>query len=192
MLGPKTAPVELALGPATALIGVQFAPGGAYPFLRSLLHALADGASRSTPLGRAPPRCPRRWPGCPGCGTGSRREGRPVVRRALGLLGAARTPASVRRAAADLGISPRHLARLFLAEVGVPPKLCARLMRFQRVVRLLGRRPRAPSGELVGAGGYYDQAHLIREFRAFAGLSPDAYRRGAQRVRIVQYGRPVA
>jgi AraC-like DNA-binding protein len=71
--------------------------------------------------------------------------------------------------AAELGCSRRHLAARFGEEVGLPPKTVARLLRFGRAARLLGS---AGLAEVAFDCGYYDQAHLNRDFREFAGVSP--------------------
>ena len=75
-----------------------------------------------------------------------------------------------------LGRSRRHLAVRFREQVGLPPKTVARIMRFDRAVALLGR-PEFRLAEVAFECGYYDQAHLNREFREFAGTSPAAFAR---------------
>jgi AraC-like DNA-binding protein len=92
--------------------------------------------------------------------------------------------------AAETGWSDRHLRGRFRAEIGLSPKEAARVIRFDRSRRLLGRRARAGGRpDLAGlavAGGYYDQAHLDREFGALAGCSPTAWL--AEEFRNVQDG----
>jgi transcriptional regulator GlxA family with amidase domain len=67
----------------------------------------------------------------------------------------------------------------FTQQIGVTPKTAARLVRFERLARV--RHDRAPRWDEVAAeGGYADQAHLIRDFRAFSGATPAAY---AERMR---------
>jgi AraC-like DNA-binding protein len=75
-----------------------------------------------------------------------------------------------------LGRSRRHLASRFREQVGLTPKTVARIFRFERAVALL-RRADVPLAELAFECGYYDQAHLNRDFREFAGRSPVAYAR---------------
>jgi AraC-like DNA-binding protein len=70
-----------------------------------------------------------------------------------------------------VGRSRRHLARRFREEIGLPPKTVARIMRFEHAVSLLGRRD-APLAEVAFECGYYDQAHMNRDFREFAGAPP--------------------
>jgi AraC-like DNA-binding protein len=78
--------------------------------------------------------------------------------------------------AEDLGWSRKRLIGRFREHVGVAPKLYARLLRFQAAVETL----RSARGEVDLAGlaldcGYYDQPHLNRDFRAFAGTTPTAF-----------------
>ena len=69
-----------------------------------------------------------------------------------------------------VGRSRRHLATRFREQVGLPPKTVARIFRFRRALELLG----SGSGfaDLAYECGYFDQAHLNRDFRQFAGTSP--------------------
>jgi AraC-like DNA-binding protein len=71
----------------------------------------------------------------------------------------------------DLGLSERAFERRFLAQVGFTPVRYRRLARFRSVLRLhaAGLRDWAA---LAATTGFSDQAHLVRDFRAFAGLTP--------------------
>lgn len=94
----------------------------------------------------------------------------PRVVAATRLLAAGRVPAT-RSVAQELGISPRHLARLFRSTVGLPPKTFSRIMRFQSVLRL--RRERGWDwADIAAECGYSDQPHLIREMREFSFRTP--------------------
>lgn len=73
--------------------------------------------------------------------------------------------------AETLGLTPRSLQRLFARQVGISPKLLARIVRFQRV--FAARRDDPGSFARVAAQcGYSDQSHLVRDFRDFAGMPP--------------------
>jgi AraC-like DNA-binding protein len=88
--------------------------------------------------------------------------------RLVGTHGAA----TVEALAAEIGWSRRHLFARFREHTGLPPKVFARILRFQRAAALLAD-PRGPSlCEIALDCGYYDQAHLNRDFRAFAGRTP--------------------
>lgn len=84
------------------------------------------------------------------------------------------TSANVNTVAADLGVSERHLRRVFLETVGVSPKAFARLTRFHRALRAAREDARASWARIAAAAGYYDQAHLNAEFRTIAGVTPRA------------------
>jgi AraC-like DNA-binding protein len=85
--------------------------------------------------------------------------------------------------AAELGCSRKHLAARFREHVGLPPKLLARMMRFRHASDLIDTAG-GSLAELAAACGYYDQAHLDRDFRDFAGTTPTSY--VAERVTSVQ------
>lgn len=76
--------------------------------------------------------------------------------------------------ARELQCSPRHLIALFRDHVGVPPKQAARLVRFDRLVSRLRARVPVAWADLAAELGYADQAHLVREFRRFTGITPTA------------------
>jgi AraC-like DNA-binding protein len=86
----------------------------------------------------------------------------------------------VESVAERLGVTARHLRRAFTESVGIGPKEFARTVRLQRAVRTAGT---ASDWARVAAGaGYYDQAHLIADFRELVGLTPSAFvRRGDDR-----------
>jgi AraC-like DNA-binding protein len=79
------------------------------------------------------------------------------------------------RMAEEIGISHKHLLREFDRCVGLTPKTFARLCAFQRVIQSVGHRVEVEWADTATKCGYYDQAHLIHEFRAFSGLTPATY-----------------
>jgi len=81
---------------------------------------------------------------------------------------------SVSAVAAELGVSERHLRRVFQEAVGVNPKEFAQLSRFRRALHAARSAEPANWASIACAAGYYDQAHLIAEFRAIAGVTPRA------------------
>ena len=80
--------------------------------------------------------------------------------------------ADIRALADELGCSHRHLIALFRDQVGVTPKLLARIVRFENVLAHLREDTPASFAELAAACGYHDQSHLTRDVRQFAGVSP--------------------
>jgi AraC-like DNA-binding protein len=81
--------------------------------------------------------------------------------------------------AAEIGCSRKHLSVRFKREFGMAPKLFARVLRFQRALALLGDRTAVNWAQLADFCGYADQAHLSRDFSAFAGAPPGAFLRRA-------------
>ena len=77
------------------------------------------------------------------------------------------------------GRSARTLERRFAREVGLAPKLFARVIRFQRVLEHIEKNAPVDWARLALDAGYFDQAHLIRDFRTFAETTPERYRREA-------------
>jgi AraC-like DNA-binding protein len=95
--------------------------------------------------------------------------------RKLALAAAERlTRANVNAVAVDLGISERHLRRLFHENFGLGPKGFAKLARFHRALRAAREDAHESWAAIAAAAGYYDQAHLIADFRAIAGVTPRA------------------
>lgn len=83
----------------------------------------------------------------------------------------------------ESGYSHRTFISLFRREVGLPPKLYARVLRFHAMLKRLEANPAIDWSELALEAGYSDQAHFSREFRQFAGVTPEQYRRIAPAAR---------
>lgn len=90
--------------------------------------------------------------------------------------------------AAEIGWSRRHLGERFRREYGVSPKQTARVMRFERSHRLLRRADRPAPADVAARCGYFDQAHLTREWRKLAGCPPTVWL--AEELPSVQDGTP--
>ena len=84
--------------------------------------------------------------------------------------------ARVSSLAEELGWSRKRLVARFREQIGLPPKAVARLLRFERARSLVGRMSWA---DLAFACGFSDQSHLISEFRAFTGRTPETFRQDA-------------
>jgi AraC-like DNA-binding protein len=98
---------------------------------------------------------------------------------AVTLLTAAPTR-PIARIAADLGVSHGHLDRAFRRVVGFGPRTLARILRLRRLLAALHHAGRGLHGpvawtRLAADLGWYDQAHLIRDFKRFTGVTPSAY-----------------
>lgn len=172
------------------IVGVHFKPGGARSILGVPLGQLANEHADLELLWGTPARALRERLGE---AAGTQQRFRLVEKQLLERLaphsGANRVVAAaiqrlvhqhraVTEVAGELGISCRRFIELFTAEVGMTPKLYARVQRFQGA--LACARTATPDwAELALRCGYCDQSHLIREFVSFSGFSPtEALRHG--------------
>ncbi|WP_444949562.1 AraC family transcriptional regulator [Micromonospora ureilytica] len=179
--------------------GVQFRPGGFHAFWQRPVSELT-GRRVPLPTGRLT------HPGFPVCSGGPagpptsaasdnercraldtlltawRPEPDPVAEEAVRLAEAIRTDRTVLRVddfAARHDVPVRRLQRLFMEYVGVGPKWVIRRYRLQEAVEQAGGGPMSWAG-LAADLGYSDQAHLVRDFTAVAGVSPAAYARSVR------------
>jgi AraC-like DNA-binding protein len=92
------------------------------------------------------------------------------VQRAIEAMTISHGDVDIDWAADQASMSARQFRRRCLEETGLTPKHLARVLRFRRACQLAER------GEswlrVAAEAGYFDQAHLIRDFREFAGVSP--------------------
>jgi AraC-like DNA-binding protein len=174
-----------------SMVGVHFKPGGAFPFLGALASELTDAHADLADLwGRQAnqlrerlyeaiaPRDRfqimeqvlmnrlRRSP-----------KGRLAVAVALNAFGPYGTAASVRDVARDVSICQRRFRKVFAAQVGLNPKVFCRILRFQRARTLANQIEKPEWARIASACGYFDQSHLINDFRQFSGFTPAEYLR---------------
>lgn len=105
-----------------------------------------------------------------------------VAAGVVGMVSVSGGRISIRDLVDQSGIGERRMERIFAKHVGVSPKVFARIVRFNGVVRNIES---ADSADLLDAAlsfGYYDQPHMILEFREFAGTSPLQYFRATHRL----------
>jgi AraC-like DNA-binding protein len=102
-------------------------------------------------------------------------HGLDLVEHTGGHLETSKGAAPVAALADAAGVSGNHLATQFKSHVGVTPKRVARIYRFAHLILSAdARRPVDWSG-LAQTLGYFDQAHLSREFKDFTGHTPTDY-----------------
>jgi AraC-like DNA-binding protein len=104
------------------------------------------------------------------------RTGHPAVDVAVKALGSAGTGARVADVAEAVSLSRRRLIEIFEREVGVTPKLFARLERFHRVKQRIASLGSPPSWATFAVEcGYFDQSHMLRDFVEFSSMTPAGY-----------------
>ncbi|HEX7829077.1 MAG TPA: helix-turn-helix transcriptional regulator [Thermoanaerobaculia bacterium] len=173
VVGTMTRPLIITSDAPSDFFGIRFRPGRAAAFLRI---PLADITDARVSLGDVL----RNWPddlSIAGLEAELLRRLDPdrdrrvdyAVDRIVATGGAIR----VEDVADEAGISRQHLARQFRHHVGVSPKMFARVMRFRRVVDALDVA--SDWADVAAKFGYYDQSHLIADFRELAGTTPNAF-----------------
>jgi AraC-like DNA-binding protein len=187
-VGTMTCAIEVQACGRQDLFGIRFAPGGLFPLLGAPLSLLTDGSAGSAELPAQAWRPPLDgW-----C------EDRDFVARCrradasllmllpqLRLTDTARLlrrlqaepalPSSAAVLADEMGVGMRTLQRRFMEHVGVSPRQHLRWLRFERARQLLLQRKHR-SVDVAMLAGYSDQAHFVREFRRFAGVTPGRWR----------------
>jgi AraC-like DNA-binding protein len=186
VVGQMTRPILITPTGAVQLIGIRFHPGGTFPFYR---HPMSELTNQVVPLGQLDGTLERELV--------ARAEHEPSLRgkiaavekwfvrpiddckhdswllpltaKLVGLGG----KVTVDEMAAAAGVSGRQLERRFLRDVGLGPKQLCRILRFQQVFQVVEQDKAGWSAVAVDCG-YYDQAHLIRDFREFARQTPSA------------------
>jgi AraC-like DNA-binding protein len=81
-------------------------------------------------------------------------------------------------------LSNRQFERVFKDRMGLPPKFFSRLVRFSHAWVLKESAPRTPWIQVAHQCGYYDQMHLIRDFKQFTGTNPSAIEAALQQAPI--------
>ncbi|MEO1451189.1 MAG: helix-turn-helix domain-containing protein, partial [Bacteroidota bacterium] len=72
----------------------------------------------------------------------------------------------------DTGVSPRQLRRLFKYYIGDTPKSFSKVVRFQNILKAKPSTQSLRQNKLFYDLGYYDQAHFIKDFKNFYGVTP--------------------
>ena len=101
----------------------------------------------------------------------------PAVVYAIEQLSGEGGPRSVRKIQLDTGFSHTRFIQLFREQVGLTPKLFGRVRRFHSLLGCIEKRLPVNWAGLAADCGYFDQAHLIHDFRVFAGMTPLEYSR---------------
>jgi len=187
VVGQMIEPAFVEMSSRIEVIGIRFHPGGTYPFftfpIHELSHRFIPVAEVWGPLGRE---LEEKVLDAPSIRDAIRMVVRELERRLISadvvtnraqFLASVQVrqhgTLSVRDLARQGGLSERQLEREFNDVVGLTPKLFARILRFQRVFEALEKD--AKWVDIAFECGYYDQAHLIADFRQFAATTPTKF-----------------
>jgi AraC-like DNA-binding protein len=84
---------------------------------------------------------------------------------------------NIDRLAADANMSVRTFERHFVDQVGLSPKLFCSITRFNRALALRLKYPKLDWTSIALTCGYYDQTHLIKDFKTFSGHTPSVFQK---------------
>ena len=189
VVGEITRPMLIASTGRVDIVGIRFRPGGAHPFLQLPLWELTDRWFALEELATDQERdVLTRLFDAGGeaarflvlsehltCLLGVAGRLDRAVEGAVDLITKSGGWMPIDELAGRLGLSGRQLELRFKERVGIGPKLLARMVRFQRIFQALEARASRRWGRVAAECGYYDQAHLIRDFRQFTGQTPAAF-----------------
>ena len=170
----------------SAVLGVSFKPGGANPFFKWPLYELQNvHLALETAWGNQANELRERLLAAPTpqrkfqlledyltARFSHRLPRQPVVAFALKEFEELRPIAQV---AGQIGLSHKHFIEVFRREVGLTPKTYWRIRRFQAALALTRSGQPVEWRSLALGCGYFDQAHFIHDFEAFAGFTPTGY-----------------
>ncbi|MGE0526206.1 MAG: DUF6597 domain-containing transcriptional factor [Bdellovibrionales bacterium] len=171
------------------LMGVHFKPGGSFPFFAAPANKfLNDHVSLDAVWGHEAGFLRSELLDAPTADSKFRVLERHLIKRAKNSIGRHPAvayalkglnrrpfPSSLSELANDVNLSPKRLTQLFTREVGVTPKLFARIQRFQEVIKLISKQNSVDWSSLALDCGYYDQAHFNHDFQEFSGINPTTY-----------------
>lgn len=187
--GPRTDCFAIDTATEDHVIGIQFNPGGTFPFFRMPASELANQWIDLESLWRIAAADIRdQLLAAPSpdamfvilerslmAQLARPLELHPAVHFARSHICRAPHIATVSGMMERIGLSHRRFIQLFHEQVGLTPKAFCRVRRFQRVLAAVHRKPSVDWAQVALGGGYYDQAHFIHDFQGFSGLTPAAY-----------------
>jgi AraC-like DNA-binding protein len=187
--GPHSSFFVIDTAQQDSVIGVHFKPGGAFPFfkmpaieLHNLHVSLEDlwgqqaGLLRERLLeAQTPQKKFQVLEECLLARAFKPLERHRAVDHALGLFRNIHTAPAMTELADQIGISSRRFIQLFSNEVGLTPKLFARVRRFQQVLQNIRAGVEFSWVDMAASCGYFDQAHFIHDFKEFSGINPTTY-----------------
>lgn len=172
-----------------AIMGVHFKPGGAFPFLGADACELTNAHANLADLwgtsglelrerlctGSTPQERFRIMEAVLQSRLHNHNISQLPIKTVLKMMVSVGNRASLRQVSRELGFSQRRFIEIFSSLVGLTPKVFCRILRFQQA-RVLAEKLETPDwAELAVTCGYFDQSHLIKDFREFSGSTPRIY-----------------
>ena len=187
--GERTGYIVIGAHRNQSMVGIRFRPGGAYPFFRFPISELSESVTELELI----------WGGLvddireqlQGIQSHDQKlaaleifllaraqrslEANRLISFAVNQLQNSPQFLAIKDLAQTIGITQKHLISQFDRVVGLRPKAFARVCKFQKVVNMIETQSEIEWSSIAYDCGYYDQAHFIKEFQTFSGLTPTAY-----------------
>ncbi len=185
LTGPQVSRVNVKVHATLRSVRVDFLPGGLYRLLGIPMHELFDGGfDASDFFGPEMKRINERLRHVPNLV-----EGKDLVEkflldhldnlksllpfdRAMGHFLRHHEQMSIEKLASLSCLGIKQFERKCQERIGMNPKMYARILRFSKAYRLREAFPDISWTEIAYRAGYYDQMHMIRDFKVFAGVNP--------------------
>ena len=186
VIGAMRTPLEVRMAGAVDLLGVRFRPGGAAAFVPAPAGELTDRAvalrefwgrtaELEERLHETPPEARIRLVEEVLLGRAAAPD--PRIAHVSRLIERSGGTTPVKALHEAVGLTRRHLERIYLDRVGLTPKHACRVARVQAALERIRASSAVPLSRLALECGWYDQAHMSRDFREIAGASPTTYAR---------------
>lgn len=188
--GPMSRPMRMRSTGTIHLFGICFQPGGGYPFFKYPAHELVNqypdvddlwGRRGREFVAHIQNDC-QSAQSCIDAVNAylinrleSNRRDDIITQKAIETIEICKGRITIEQLACYLGLSRRHLTRKFKERIGMTPKQLCRNIRFKQVYKLIETSSHNTWADVAVTCGYYDQSHLIHEFKYFTGSSPEAY-----------------
>ncbi len=97
------------------------------------------------------------------------------IRFAINMMNQAKGVIGIERLASELFLSRKQFERTFSDFVGISPKQFLKIVRFQNAIYEKSQNPELSLTEVAYNSGYFDQAHMINDFKMLSGITPKSY-----------------
>lgn len=186
--GIQQAPLTIQAVRESNLVGIRFRPGGCRPFLGAPLTEITDQVIEARELfGPLIEKLRERV--CRAPSAAERLQAieaalleqigsvavDPLAASAVAMLTGSGGRVRTGRVADLLGTTEKTLIARFSRTVGVTPKVFARITRLQNVIRAVSNQTTPDWADVALSCGYFDQSHLINDFRRLSGTTPEDY-----------------
>jgi AraC-like DNA-binding protein len=185
LIGPQFSRVNIKIHNKLSAIRVDFLPGGIYRMLGRPMHELFDGGFDALDFfGKGMRRINEQLQHIPNLEEGKRIVEKFLLDQVTGLKeilpfdSAMRVllnqngNMSIEKTASLSCLSVKQFERKCKERIGMNPKMYARILKFSKAYRLHEASPQLSWTKIAYEAGYYDQMHMIRDFKVFAGVNP--------------------